>query len=206
MNKRKFLLKLKRALRGCSPSEIRNRLSFYAEMIDDRMEEGLTEKEAVSAFGNPGDIASEIRAELNERPKKEKRPLGTGAKILIALGSPIWLSLLIAASAVVFSLVVSLAAVAFSVFVCMFAALICVYAAVFVLGVSALACLIAGIACAFEGMFIQFLLWTGVCFVCAGLCIALALLCVPVGKGILRAIAAVWRLVLKTVFRRKVYA
>ena len=206
MNKRKFLLRLKRALRGCSPSEIQSRLAFYSEMIDDRVEEGVSEKEAIQAIGNPDDIASEIRMELNERPKKEKRPLGTGAKILIAVGSPIWLSLLIAASAVVFSLVISLAAVVFSVFVCMFAALICVFAAVFALGVSALACLIAGIACAFEGMFIQLLLWTGVSFVCAGLCIALALLCVPAGKGILRAIAAVWRLVSRTVFRKKVYA
>lgn len=206
MNKSKFLLRLKRALRGCRPSEIQSRLAFYSEMIDDRVEEGISEKEAVQAIGNPDDIASEIRAELNERPIKERRPLGTGAKILIALGSPIWLSLLIAASAVVFSLVISLAAVVFSVFVCMFAALICVFAAVFALGVSALACLIAGIACAFEGMFIQFLLWTGVSFVCAGLCIALALLCVPAGKGILFAIAAVWRLVSRTVFRRKVYA
>lgn len=174
-------------------------------MIDDRVEEGVSEKEAIQAIGDPVQIAEEIRMELGEK-KKDRRPLSTGAKILIAVGSPIWLSLLIAASAVVFSLVISLAAVVFSVFVCMFAALICVFAAVFALGVSALACLIAGIACAFEGMFIQLLLWTGVSFVCAGLCIALALLCVPAGKGILRAIAAVWRLVSRTVFRRKVYA
>ncbi|MBQ3168371.1 MAG: DUF1700 domain-containing protein [Clostridia bacterium] len=205
MNKSKFLLRLKRALRGCSPSEIQNRLAFYSEMIDDRVEEGLLEKEAIQAIGDPVQIAEEIRMELGEK-KKDRRPLSTGAKILIALGSPIWLSLLIAAVAVGLSLVISLAAVVFSVFVCMFAALICVFAAVFALGVSALACLIAGIACAFEGMFMQLLLWTGVSFVCAGLCIALALLCVPAGKGILRAIAAVWRLVSRTVFRRKVYA
>ncbi|MBQ4620421.1 MAG: DUF1700 domain-containing protein [Clostridia bacterium] len=205
MNKQKFLIRLKKALRGCSATEIQSRLAFYSEMIDDRVEEGFSEKEAIQAIGDPVQIAEEIRMELGEK-KKDRRPLSTGAKILIALGSPIWLSLLIAASAVVFSLVISLAAVVFSVFVCMFAALICVFAAVFALGVSALACLIAGIACAFEGMFMQLLLWTGVSFVCAGLCIALALLCVPAGKGILRAIAAVWRLVSRTVFRRKVYA
>ncbi|MBQ9856429.1 MAG: DUF1700 domain-containing protein [Clostridia bacterium] len=205
MNKQKFLIRLKKALRGCSATEIQSRLAFYSEMIDDRVEEGFSEKEAIQAIGDPVQIAEEIRMELGEK-KKDRRPLSTGAKILIALGSPIWLSLLIAAVAVGLSLVISLAAVVFSVFVCMFAALICVFAAVFALGVSALACLIAGIACAFEGMFIQLLLWTGVSFVCAGLCIALALLCVPAGKGILRAIAAVWRLVSRTVFRRKVYA
>ncbi len=204
MNKKKFLLRLKRALRVCSAGEVQNRIAFYAEMIDDRVEEGLSEQEAVLEIGAPEKIADEILSEMKAEGKKLRKPMGAGAKVLIALGSPVWLSLLIAAAAVVFSLVISLAAVVFSLFVCMFAVLICVYAAVFVLGVSAIACLIAGIACAFEGMFLQFLLWTGVCFVCAGLCIALALLCVPVGKGILRMIADVWRFILRTVFKRKV--
>ena len=206
MNKRRFLIKLKRALWGLGPSEIRSRLAFYSEMIDDRMEEGLTEKKAVSEIGDPKVIAEEIRSELSERPKKEKRPLGAGAKILIALGSPIWLSLLIAAAAVVFSLVVSALAVVFSVFVCMFSLLICIYAVILSLGVSALAGLIAGVACAFEGIWIQSLLCIGASLVCAGLYIALALLCAPIGKGILRAIYAVWNFILRTVFRRRVLA
>ena len=53
MNKRKFLFKLKRALWGCPPSEIRNRLAFYAEMIDDRVEEGLSEKDDANQRANP---------------------------------------------------------------------------------------------------------------------------------------------------------
>ena len=138
MNKRKFLFKLKRALWGCPPSEIRNRLAFYAEMIDDRVEEGLTEKEAVADIGDPKKIAEEIRAETGDRKKKDRAPMGTGAKVLIALGSPVWLSFLIAAAAVVFSLAVSVLAVIFSVFVCLFALLICLYAAVLALVVSAL--------------------------------------------------------------------
>lgn len=206
MNKSKFLLRLKRALRGCSPSEIQSRLAFYSEMIDDRVEEGLTEKEAVSAFGNPEDIASEIRAELNERPKKEKRPLGAGAKILIALGSPVWLSLLIAAAAVVVSLAVSIGAVMISLFAVMFAVLICLYAAVLALVVSALAGLIAGIACAFEGMLTQTLLCIGAFFVCTGVAILLEILCAPVGKGILRTIVNVWKFIVRVVFRRRAHA
>ncbi|MBQ2432813.1 MAG: DUF1700 domain-containing protein [Clostridia bacterium] len=206
MNKRKFLLKLKRALWGCPPSEIKNRLAFYAEMIDDRVEEGLTEKEAVNDIGDPAKIAEEIRAELNERPKKEKRPLGAGTKILIALGSPVWLSLLIAAAAVVFSLAVSVFAVVFSVFACLLALLICLYAAVLALVVSALAGLIAGIACAFEGMLTQTLLCIGAFFVCTGVAILLEILCAPVGKGILRTIVNVWKFIVRVVFRRRAHA
>jgi len=203
MNKRKFLLKLKRALWGCPPSEIRNRLAFYAEMIDDRVEEGLTEKEAVSAFGNPGDIASEIRMEMNDRPKKEKRPMGAGAKALIALGSPVWLSLLIAAAAVVFALAVSAAAVVFSVFVCMFAALISLYAAVVSLGVSGLACVIGAAVCAFSGRFPEALFIAGAGFVCISFCIWLFLVCAPIGKWILHAIGGTWDFAVRMIFKRR---
>lgn len=205
MNKSKFLLRLKRALRGCSLSEIQSRLAFYSEMIDDRVEEGLSEKEAVQAIGNPDDIASEIRTELNERPKKEKRPMGTGAKILIAVGSPIWLSLLIAAAAVGLSLAVSVFVVILSVFICLFALLICLYVVVLALVVSALAGLISAIACAFEGMLTQSLLCAGVFFVCTGLAIGLELVLTPIGKGILRAIGDVWRFVLRVVLRRRAH-
>ena len=45
MNKQKFLIKYKKALRGCSAAEIQDRLAFDSEMIDDRVEEGLSEKE-----------------------------------------------------------------------------------------------------------------------------------------------------------------
>lgn len=206
MNKRKFLLKLKWALWGCPPSEIKNRIAFYAEMIDDRMEEGLTEKEAVNDIGDPVKIAEEILAELGECKKKERSPMGTGAKILIVLGSPVWLSLLIAAAAVVFSLAVSVLAVFFSVFACLFALLICLYAAVLALVVSALAGLIAGIACAFEGMLTQALLWIGAFFVCTGLAIGLEILCMPIGKGILRAIRNVWKFIVRVVSKRRACA
>lgn len=207
MNKSKFLLRLKRALRGCSPSEIQSRLAFYSEMIDDRVEEGLSEKEAVQAVGNPDDIASEIRMELNERPKKEKRPLGTGAKILIAVGSPIWLSLLIAAAAVGFSLAVSVFVVILSVFICLFVVFICLYAAVLApMVVSALAGLISAVAFVFEGMFTQSLLCAGVFFVCTGLAIGLELVVTPIGKGVLRTIGDVWRFVMDVIFRRRAHA
>ena len=189
MNKRKFLLKLKQALWGCAPSEISSRLAFYSEMIDDRMEEGLTEREAVENIGDPEQIAAEIRSELNERPKKEKRPLGAGAKVLIALGSPIWLSLLIAAAAVVLS-----------VFVCLFSVWLSLYAVLAALGGSAIACVIGAIACALEGIFLQALFCAGASFVCAGLCIWFALLCVPIAKGFMHIMACLW---IKCVRRRE---
>lgn len=47
MNKQEFLVKLRKGLSGLPKEDIEERLTFYSEMIDDRMEEGLSEEEAV---------------------------------------------------------------------------------------------------------------------------------------------------------------
>ena len=203
MHKRRFLLKLRRALWGCSPLEIRNRLAFYSEMIDDYMEEGLTEKQAVQEIGKPEEIAKEIRSEMAERPQKEKRPLGTGAKILIVLGSPVWVSLGIAAAAVALSLAISAFAVVLSVFVCLFAIWISLYAAVVSLGFSSLACIAGAIACLFTGRFSEAMLALGAGFVLMALSIWFFLICAPIRKTILRGMGKIWDFVVCTGFRRR---
>lgn len=41
MSKQEFLAELRKALSGLPQGDIEDRLTFYSEMIDDRMEEGL---------------------------------------------------------------------------------------------------------------------------------------------------------------------
>ena len=104
MTKREFL----EQLAGKLPQEEREeRLAFYSEMIDDRMEEGLTEEEAVASI----DVAEE---NIPEEKPKSKRKWTAGETVLLVLGSPVWVSLLIAAFAVVFSLYASLWAILIS--------------------------------------------------------------------------------------------
>ena len=98
MTKKEFLEQLAGKL---PQNEREERLSFYSEMIDDRMEDGLSEEEAVASI----DVAEE---NIPEEKPKSKRRLTAGEITLLVLGSPIWLSLLIAAFAVAFSLYVSL--------------------------------------------------------------------------------------------------
>ena len=50
MNKQEFLSRLRKQLRGLEDRE--ERVTFYSEMIDDRMEDGLSEEEAVAAVGS----------------------------------------------------------------------------------------------------------------------------------------------------------
>jgi uncharacterized membrane protein len=112
MNKQEFLARLREGLRGLPRSDAEERLAFYSEMIDDRMEEGLSEESAVSAIGSVEEVASQIIADIplltlvRERVTPKKK-LGTWEIVLLALGSPIWLSLALAALAVLLALYAS---------------------------------------------------------------------------------------------------
>ncbi len=120
MRKHEFLDALRLRLSGLPQDDIEERLGFYAEMIDDRIEDGLTEEEAVSAIGSVEDVVSQIlldtpMAKLVKEKIKPKRRMRAWEIILLAVGSPVWVPLLIAALVVflaiyivIWSVVVSL--------------------------------------------------------------------------------------------------
>lgn len=109
MSKQELLEALKKRLSGLPLEDVEERLNFYSEMIDDRIEEGETEEDAVAGIGAVDDIARQIIADIplariaRERIKPKRR-LGALEIVLLVLGAPLWLSLLIAAFAVVLSL------------------------------------------------------------------------------------------------------
>lgn len=135
MTKREFTEELKLLLDGLPKKEVEERIVFYSEMIDDRMEDGATEEEAVALIGSVEDVAAQIAAgftvingEKSRVPSKRK--LGAGEIAILAIGSPVWLSLLIAAFAVGISLYVSMWAVVISVWACFITCAVCVPAGV----------------------------------------------------------------------------
>ncbi len=116
MSKQEFLAQLRKGLSGLPQEDIEESLAFYSEMIDDQMEEGLAEEEAVSAVGTVDEIVTQVVAEtpfakIAKERIKSKRRLSAGEIVLLTLGSPIWLSLGISAFAVILSLYISLWAV-----------------------------------------------------------------------------------------------
>lgn len=160
MNKSEFLVKLGNGLSGLPKKDIEERLNFYNEMIEDRIEEGISEEEAVAAIGSADEIASQIIADtpfvkIAKERIKPKRRLTVLEIIFLVLGSPIWLSLLIALFAVVFSLYVSLWAVIISLWA-VFGSLIA----------SAVGVVLAGIILAINGK-----AFSGVALISAGLVI-----------------------------------
>ena len=111
MKKQEFLAELYERLKTLPQAEREQSLSYYSEMIDDRIDDGMTEEQAVQSVGAPKQIAEDIIQEtpwitlLKERVKP-KRKISVWEIVLLVLGSPIWLSLLISAFAVALSLYV----------------------------------------------------------------------------------------------------
>ena len=116
MTKKEFLDELREKISKLPYDEVEEHLSFYSEMIDDSIEDGLTEEEAVNKIGNVDKIAEEILSEvpfykLIIEKIKRARDFSNLEVIMIILCAPIWFSLLVAVGAVVFSVYVSLWAV-----------------------------------------------------------------------------------------------
>lgn len=179
MKKHEFMLALRDRLSGLPQTEIEERLNFYSEMIDDRMEEGLSEEDAVSAIGPVDTIAAQIVEDIPffriaKESLKDKQRLKAWAIVLLVLGSPVWFSLAISAMAVVFSLYVSVWAVIVSLW------------AVFVSVIAgAVGGILSGIALILTGHTLGGTAVIGGSIVCAGVSIFLFFGCKLVTAGIL---------------------
>lgn len=119
MTKFEFIRMLRNKLSDFPRGEVEEQLRFYTEMIEDRMEEGILEEEAVAAVGSVDEIASQIASEIpipqkEQETAKPKRKRRGWEIVLLIFGSPVWLSLLIAAFAVGISLYTSAWAVIIS--------------------------------------------------------------------------------------------
>ncbi len=116
MNKTEFLTLLRKHLEGLDSADLESSVEYYAEMIDDRIEEGLDEESAVASIGTPEEAAKEILKNIpivklvKNKVKASKKPSAT-VIILLILGAPLWIPLLISAFSVILSVYVSLWAV-----------------------------------------------------------------------------------------------
>ena len=102
MTKQEFLSELWDRLSGLPGEDVGRSMDYYSEMIDDRMEEGLSEEEAVKALGPMDEVIAQILMEtslpkLVKAKVKRKWSAPIGQIILIILGSPIWMPLCIVA-------------------------------------------------------------------------------------------------------------
>lgn len=108
MNKTEFLDALRHALGKLPSYEVEQSIAFYAEMIDDRIEDGMSEQEAVAALGSVHAIAAQIVAETPPIPKGHREGRTPGSRtlniVLLAILSPIWVTLALAFACMVLAI------------------------------------------------------------------------------------------------------
>ena len=108
MNKNEFLELLNKKLNTLSKKERKERISFYSEMIDDYIEEGLSEEDAINKIGDINEIVKSINIEVNTENNKKYK---VWELVLLIIGSPIWVPILLTVLIVVFAVNISLWAI-----------------------------------------------------------------------------------------------
>ena len=113
MNKEVFLSELRKKLSGLPQSDIDERVSFYAEMIDDRVEDGMTEEAAIEQIGSVESVVETIMSEyplskLVKAKVKPEKKMPVWAIILLVLGFPVWFPLLVSVLSVIGSVYLTL--------------------------------------------------------------------------------------------------
>jgi len=120
MKKQEFISDLKAKLSFLPKADVEERLAFYSEMIDDKVEEGIREEEAIAEIGPAQKLVEQIISDtplikIAKEKIRPKRKLKAWEITMLCIGSAIWVPLLIATLAVIFSLYAALWSIAVSV-------------------------------------------------------------------------------------------
>ena len=154
MTRDEFLTRLGELLACLSADQVEETKQFYAEAIADRMEDGMSEEEAVAAMGAPGEVAEATLEDLPAVPRtiaKTRRRSNALLWTLAILGSPVWIPLLIA-----------FAAVAAAVYICIWALALCVWIVTVAIGGVGVVALILAVSGVIIGHIPYALAMTGV--------------------------------------------
>lgn len=86
MTKLEFLCQLEKYLKTLSKIDKDQIISYYSEMIDDMIESGLSEEQAVNKLGNPKDIAKQYLNQNEYIENEEKKSNNIVGKIFALIG------------------------------------------------------------------------------------------------------------------------
>jgi uncharacterized membrane protein len=178
MTKAEFLSELRAALTNIGDHDVEERIDFYNEMIDDLVEDGMCEEDAISKVGPINRITDEILSDIplfdlvKRRVQHKRRLRGWELGLIIGL-SPIWLALIISVFALAFSLVVA-----------MWSAVLSLWVALLSFAIGAIAGTLGGIAMMFTNLGIAGFMTCGAGIALAGLAILMFYGCKAATKGV----------------------
>lgn len=196
MNKQEFLQTIALKLHGLPQSDINKSIDYYEEMIDDRIEEGLSEELAVEDLGSIDEIVAQILIDtplpkLVKSRVKAKSELKGWQILLIILGAPMWIPLLFSAAIVILSIYIVLWSVVVSLYAVNFSVAAVAVAALAVFGVFI-----------FTGNYSQAIFIFGASLVCIGIAILLFLLFKEITKAIILFTKIILRAIKKCFIRK----
>ena len=187
MRKQEFLDQLKASLWAMPEADKQRSVDYYSEIIDDRMEDGLSEEEAVAAIGDLDEIVSQILSESPRPPvavnkgqnQNKQRKVEPWMIVLLVLGSPLWIPL-----------VTSVIGTVFSIYVSLWSVVIALYASTLALFAASLGCVLGSFF--MIGSIGTVLVAWGAALLCAGLGILFLLLSNLAAKGMVKLTKLIW--------------
>lgn len=192
MSKNEFLKELESRLNGLPSEDIKERVAFYEEMINDRLEEGKSEEEALAEIGTVDEIVEQITKEtplvkLVKERVKPKRRIQAWEIVLIAVGFPLWFPLLITA------LVLIMVA-----YILVWTLVIVTYTVEIATSIAGLVAIIAGAAAFFSGAH-----WYGVGLAAGGvMCIGFSILFIFACIGATKASIALTKAIILSIKKK----
>ena len=198
MNKEEYLSAVWERIGYLPPEDIRRSLDYYRELIDDRMEEGMTEAQAVAAMPTVEEAAAQILADAPTpppppptpqpayapEPEPPRRRLGAWAIILLILGSPVWLPLVLTAGVLVLVA-----------YILVWVLVVTLFAVVFSFGAANIAWVIYGVIQLVTGGILQAMFYFGAALIGGGI----VELLIPASKRLIKGVIYLGKLP----FRRK---
>jgi len=123
MTKSEFLFELQSRLSSLSDEEKSKTTLFYSEMIEDRIEDGMTEEEAIDGLGSIDKIVSEALGTEDAKPMNEGKKRSTLPTWLIVLLAVIWIPVSVCVICAAFALAVSIICAVVGIAVSIFSAM-----------------------------------------------------------------------------------
>ncbi len=136
MSKNEYLAQLRGLMEAAAISGIDERIDYYSEMIDDRIEAGMPEELAVSAMEDINEIVENARLEkpvttlikekvVNSHNEAKKKGAGWLWVVLAIIGFPVWFPIAVAFFAILLALYLVLWSIVLAIF-CVWLSLGCV--------------------------------------------------------------------------------
>ncbi len=186
MTKLEFLRALENRLRQLPEAERRRQAEYFAEMIDDRIEDGCSETDAVNSLGDVGSIAERVLQVMPlpvlVRSRMKPRNGWTALTVvLLVIGSPVWLPILL-----------GLLTVVLSVYVVFWSVILVLFSAVLAIGLGGLGLMLSAVM-SFGAAFILALMPLGGGLICLGLSIFAFFGALAVARALVRLTAVLAR-------------